>query len=134
NGNEMVGDKALTLETIIKLAPKSYEIVNYSRNTQDIWRSVADCDFMISTRLHAAIFACFSDTPFMLNEYHRKCSDFLEDVGYDDGYRLFDAEFDVADTSRKILAILNHSNSYIAPKYIAEMKSLALLNFNSILL
>lgn len=134
NGNPKIGDYKLTLETINKVSPKSFEIVEYSKNTQKVWESIANCDFVISTRLHAAIFACFSNTPFMLNEYHRKCGDFLENVGYDSGYRLYDSEFDLKEKGNQIITIINDNKTYVAPSKIEEMKALALLNFTEITL
>lgn len=132
NGSLKVGDLKLTKETIKKLSPKSYEIVNYNRSTHHMWRTVASCDFIIATRLHAAIFACFSDTPFMLNEYHRKCGDFLSNIGYDERYRLYNSEYDYTEKSQIICEILNNPNLYRKPMFKNEMKSRSLLNFTEV--
>lgn len=132
NGNERIGDHTLTKDTIAKADPQSFEIVQYSKNTQQVWESISECDFIISTRLHAAIFACFSNTPFMLNEYHRKCSDFLFNVGYEESYRLFNSEYEIKEKARQIIEIVNDSSKFIYPKFTANMKSLAKLNFTSI--
>lgn len=132
NGHPKIGDYALTMETIHKVAPKSYEIIEYSKDTQYIWKSIANCDFMISTRLHAAVFACFSNTPFMLNEYHRKCTDFLFNVGYNDQYRLYDSEYNTKERAEKVIEIINSPTAYVAPNKISAMKSQARLNFTEI--
>lgn len=132
NGSQKVGDLKLTIETITKVQPKSYEIVNYNRSTQFMWEAVASCDFIISTRLHAAIFACFSNTPFMLNEYHRKCGDFLENIGYSQKYRLYDSEYDYLEKSQIISDILNRSDLYHKPSRLNEMRSRSLLNFTEV--
>lgn len=132
NGNARIGDYNLTLETIKKVSPKSFEIVEYSKNTQNIWESIANCDFVVSTRLHAAIFACFSNTPFMLNEYHRKCGDFLENVGYSSGYRLHNSEFEIDERANQIITIINDIGTYVAPNKVEKMKEMALLNFTEI--
>jgi polysaccharide pyruvyl transferase WcaK-like protein len=132
NGSDVIGDKKLTMETIDKVLPNSYEIVDYSSSTQTIWESIANCDFMISTRLHAAIFACFAYTPFMLNEYHRKCSDFLDNIAYNEEYRLFDSEYDVKEKAGQILDILYHKNIYRLPSRVETMKERAKLNFTKI--
>ncbi|PWH86972.1 polysaccharide pyruvyl transferase family protein [Brumimicrobium oceani] len=132
NGHHKIGDYQLTLETIKKVNPKSYEIIEYSKDTQNIWKSISNCDFMISTRLHAAVFACFSNTPFMLNEYHRKCTDFLFNIGYNEDYRLYDSEYDTKDKTNKILEIINDQAAYVVPSRISEMKEQALLNFTEI--
>lgn len=132
NGHSKIGDYSLTLETIEKVAPKSYEVIEYSKNTQSVWKSIAKCDFVISTRLHAAIFACFSETPFMLNEYHRKCTDFLHNVDYNDNYRLFNSDFNPDEKANQIVEILNDKKQYTVPTRISEMKDLARLNFTMI--
>lgn len=130
NGNSRVGDLKLTLETIERVSPKSFEIIPYTKDTRAIWDNISLCDFVISTRLHAAIFACFSNTPFMLNEYHRKCSDFLDDVGYEGKLRLFNNEYDPKEKAREITKILNSKYPY--PKYTEEMILKSKLNFTGI--
>lgn len=132
NGNSKIGDYELTRYTIERAKPRSYEILNYTRDTKLVWEDISKCDFMIATRLHAAIFACFSETPFMLNEYHRKCSDFLQDVGYHEEYRLFNSEYNVPEKARQILDILNGSSGYRQPTSVFEMRKLAKLNFTAI--
>lgn len=129
NGNSKVGDLNLTKEIIARTQPKSYELVGYNRNTNYMWDEISKCDFVISTRLHAAIFACFSNTPFMLNEYHIKCSDFLDDVGYNMNYRLYDYDYDVVEKANMILEVLNQSSNYILPLNVQSMIKKSELNF-----
>lgn len=132
NGGGTYGDADLTMKTIDRVAPKSYEVVGYSRNTRESWTSIAQCDFVISTRLHAAIFACFAGTPFMLNEYHRKCTDFLNDVQYAEEYRLYDSDYDIKERARQIIDIINERSLYQYPGKVEQMKKLAELNFTHI--
>lgn len=132
NGNPRVGDLKLTLETIERVAPKSFEIIHYTKKTRTVWNEIKSCDFVISTRLHAAIFACFSNTPFMLNEYHRKCGDFLDNVGYEESLRLFNNEFSPKEKAGMITNILNGNYKYPYPKYTQEMKQKSELNFTGI--
>lgn len=132
NGNDKIGDRGITHETISRVEPQSYEIIEYSKSTQSIWRSIADCDFIISTRLHAAIFACFSETPFMLNEYHRKCTDFLYNVEYEDRYRLFDSQYNIKEKALQILEVIYRNQTYHFPKKMEKMKERAKLNFTQI--
>ena len=129
NGSNKVGDLKLTKEIIAKTQPKSYEVVGYNRNTNYIWDEISKCDFVISTRLHAAIFACFSNTPFILNEYHIKCSDFLNDVGYNMDYRLYDNDYDVVEKVNMIMEVLGQSSNYILPSNIQSMIKKSKLNF-----
>lgn len=132
NGNDRVGDYNLSCEIINQVSPFNYDLVNYNKYTRSIWEEIQQCDFIISTRLHAAIFACFSDIPFMLNEYHRKCSDFLDNVGYNYHYRLFNNEYDVVEKAETILNILNGRVNYVMPTKIKEMEEMAELNFTGV--
>jgi len=132
NGHPDFGDLKLTEETIAKVKPKSFELINYNSDTQSVWKSIVDCNFIISTRLHAAIFACFANTPFMLNEYHRKCTDFLDDVGYDESFRLYNSEYDVTTKANQILNVLSDLEKYSFPKHIETMKKLSQNNFTKI--
>lgn len=132
NGHPDVGDLELTKKTIREISPASYEVIRYNRQTRIVWDEIASCDFVISTRLHAAVFACFSNTPFLLNEYHRKCGDFLDDIGYDEVLRVGDADFEPKEKSKKIIEILNDRTTYAAPRKTSEMKELARLNFTGI--
>lgn len=133
NGNQKNGDEDLTLKTIEKCQLKNrYETIRYTPLVKQTWESIATCDFMISTRLHGAIFACFANVPFVLIEYHQKCSDFLMDVGYDEDLRVYDITTDVKNTSNQILEVVNDIRKYNKPMYLDKMKDLSLLNFSSI--
>lgn len=129
NGHSVFGDLKLTKQIIEKIKPKSFEIIGYNQDTYKTWNEISNCDFVISTRLHAAIFACFSQVPFMLNEYHRKCSDFLDNIGYESTYRLFNDEYSVEEKAEKILEIINTPESYINPLFANKMVEKSRLNF-----
>lgn len=132
NGHARVGDQKLTRETIANVLPHSYEIIPYTQKTHIVWNEIATCDFVISTRLHAAIFACFSNIPFMLNEYHRKCSDFLDNIDYEVKYRMFDSEYDPREKAKSIIEILNGKSTYNYPTKTDEMTKKSELNFTGI--
>lgn len=131
NGHPIVGDLKLTNEIISLANPKSFEIVHYQKNTRVMWDQVSSCDFVISTRLHAAIFACFSNTPFMLNEYHKKCSDFLETIKFEDRLRLYNSEYDAKKQAALILDLINNNNfpSLTNNEYLTDK---ARLNFTGV--
>jgi polysaccharide pyruvyl transferase WcaK-like protein len=133
NGHASMGDEALTRELISKLAQQpgfSYEIVPYLANVAQTYRAVAECDLMFSTRLHASIFACYAGVPFFLNEYHRKCADFLEDVGQAAAYRLYDAQRSSSEVAQLFLEQLQPA-VYQPPAHLAETRARALLNFTA---
>lgn len=132
NGDPIYGDMNLTKEVIRKVSPKSYELVNYTRSTSVIWSDISTCDFIFSTRLHAAIFACFLDIPFMLNEYHRKCSDFLNTIHYNPDYRVGNGDFDCNIQANKILDIVLYNRRVVSKNKILEMMQRAELNFSGV--
>lgn len=131
NGHERIGDRELTYQTAAKASLKSYEVIDYKQRTELMWNEIATCDFVITTRLHAAIFSCFSDVPFMLNEYHQKCPDFLETIGYCPEYRLYNSEYSIKEKADQILKIIN-TKMYQPPVHVEKMKDRALLNFTGI--
>lgn len=132
NGNINNGDKKLTQDVINKAQPENFEIVDYNRDTQAIWKDINACDAVIATRLHAGIFACFGNTPFMLVEYHEKCTDFLMDIGQNEQGRIFDAEFEVKEKADVILNWLSDRNLYSKPLFLKEKIDQAKLNFTAI--
>lgn len=132
NGNARNGDLALTKEIIASAAPKNYEVIGYQRQTEKMWDNIASCNFVLATRLHAAIFACFAKVPFMLVEYHSKCTDFLTNVGYNSASLIGDAEFDTKEITSKIGDWINDPDCFPVPQYLSEMTQKAFLNFTDI--
>lgn len=134
NGSPNRGDLPLTQEIITKTAFKNkVEIVPYNPNVRRVWLDIADCNFVLTTRLHAGIFACFANTPFMLVEYHMKCTDFLEDVGQAEFYRLNDAEFERNKIIERIQGLVEEGG-WSFPHNRQLMVDRAYFNFNSITL
>lgn len=133
NGDPIMGDEKLTKELIQELDKDknlNYEIIPYLNKVQGTYNYIASCDAIISTRLHASIFACYSNTPFFLLEYHRKCTDFLDDVGQSQNYRLLDGEVDYKKVVEELEKII-FSNNYISPLYRDKTIERAKLNFTS---
>jgi polysaccharide pyruvyl transferase WcaK-like protein len=134
NGHKITGDEALSFSLIKKLEDaglKNVEIVPYLSNVAETWNKVKECDLVISSRLHASIFACFAQVPFFLLEYHRKCTDFLNDIGQYERYRLHDGSKNVNDFIDQINEILNSGN-YVKPKNVTEAMNKALYNFTKV--
>lgn len=132
NGNEAIGDMEATQELLQGIDANRYTIVPYSRNVETTWRNIETCDFMLSTRLHASIFACYAKVPFVLIEYHRKCSDFLTDVGQADDLRVYDAEKDPKQIAHTILETIQ--TNYTAPKNISKTIEKSKRNFTKTLM
>lgn len=133
NGSPQRGDLPLTQETIQDVAFKNeVKIELYNSNTMSVWNNIAACDFVLTTRLHAGIFACFADTPFMMVEYHKKCTDFLDDVGQPNSYRINDAYFDHDYVLQSIGNILEKEQEIPIHKDMVIRK--AELNFKNVIL
>lgn len=133
NGHPQMGDAAATQEVINALeaaGPLDYELVPYLANVAQTYAAIGDCDLLLSTRLHASIFACYARVPFFLIEYHRKCSDFLEDVGQLQAYRLHDAERDHQSVATAMDALLS-GTPYVLPRHWDATRARALLNFTA---
>ncbi|MFA7444679.1 MAG: polysaccharide pyruvyl transferase family protein, partial [Flavobacteriaceae bacterium] len=130
NGNTEIGDEKITNEMTSVLNKTQFEIVPYLGDTFKTWKEIKTCDFMLSTRLHASIFSCYADVPFMLVEYHRKCTDFLNDIGYDNNIRVHDGLKAPKETGLAIENILN--GQYKAPANIDDTIIRAKRNFTAI--
>ena len=131
NGNSKIGDRSLTYRFIQEAGLKSVSVIEYDRNTKAMWEEINRCSVVVSTRLHGAIFACFGKTPFMLVEYHEKCTDFLNDIGYDVESRLFDADFDIQEKSNLILSWCDDATNYKLPVFLDEKVIQSKANFDS---
>ncbi|SIR44247.1 polysaccharide pyruvyl transferase family protein [Pontibacter lucknowensis] len=135
NGNSTVGDLQITASIIDFLKENkvsNVELIPYNPNINHIYNKVLECNLMISVRLHASMFACFGNVPFFLLEYHRKCSDFLESVGYKEAYRIGDGMQEIQKTIGQIISILEDPNRYTPPTKLENCKQKALMNFTSI--
>jgi polysaccharide pyruvyl transferase WcaK-like protein len=131
NGHSEFGDKEAIDEVARSLgeAP-GLEIISYDSNPEKIFRKLTECDAVLGIRLHSAILAYTADIPFMLVEYHRKCSDFMDEIDYSDEHRIGDA----VDSSDEIFRKLEQLLEYPKDKKpwglpLAEARILALKNF-----
>lgn len=129
NGHKIIGDEEVTKQLISNIDKNRISIVPYLNNVSETWKEINKCKLIISTRLHASIFACYANIPFFLIEYHKKCTDFVLDVGQDETYRLYDAEVSPKYAFEKINEILN--GNYIKPKYVNKTIELSKKNFTA---
>ena len=108
NGNEENGDLEITNRFIKELSQLNIEItiVDYTSDTERFVSQFNKCDFILGVRLHSAILAYALKIPFILIEYHPKCTDFLNTIDYH--YR-----FDLND-------IDTNFNTYIRLLYYQE--------------
>jgi len=91
NNHPQFGDDKLAREIMTRLQDENIEC-GVSRNidlgVEEIWKQISQCDAFVSVRLHGAIAAYLNDVPFALIEYHKKCTDFLDDIGQEKDNRL----------------------------------------------
>jgi polysaccharide pyruvyl transferase WcaK-like protein len=113
NTHQINGDIEITNYVISKLdfSKERFHILPYS-NVEDSWNSILNCDLMIACRLHAGIFAAFSNTPFLQIEYHRKCTDLLNDLGYPSEYRIGDLEVEIEKIYEMVTNLLNNPSDF----------------------
>ncbi len=127
--NSELGDEHLSVDVDSNL-PEKIETTHIStpKLPEAMWNHICECDFVLATRLHAGIFSCFAEVPFVQVEYHRKCTDFLDDVGYPAEFRIGDAQVSVDEAVNKIEQILTGSDQYNV-KFLNEMQDKAFKNF-----
>jgi len=94
NGNSFYGDDRLTrsIEEMLLNIGAQVEYFPYNPNPLLVYKSVSQCDVMISSRLHGSIFAAVANVPCLLIEYHKKVSDFFVDIGVAERWRIGDIE------------------------------------------
>ncbi|WP_067068570.1 polysaccharide pyruvyl transferase family protein [Roseateles chitosanitabidus] len=103
NGHPASGDDAVTDEVIASLDGYPHvERLPYDSDSRRVHAELARCDAIFGVRLHACILAYTAGVPFILVEYHRKCGDFLDEIGYAPEYRAGDATVDPLETARRV--------------------------------
>jgi polysaccharide pyruvyl transferase WcaK-like protein len=130
NGHKVFGDKKLTLDVINKSQIKNFELVDYQNSVLSAWNLIGQCDVMIATRLHAAILAAYNDVPFILNEYHQKCTDFLTDVGQHEDWVVGDAEYEDDKIINVLSRVINKESKIEKPLFISDTQKKSLKNFS----
>ena len=136
NGHKRVGDRSFLRSVMAHLSKNSkadMEFVPYSSDVRSVYNAIADCSLVISTRLHASVFACFSGVPFFLIEYHQKCSDFLDAIHYEPQYRLGDGRGEASSVVELMSEILNDASLYAPPAAIPLCQTKALRNFTEVI-
>lgn len=83
NGSKDKGDLGISKEFQSKLPQKvNTRIVNYTTDTKGFVEELNNCDFLIGMRLHSGILAYTLNIPFLLIEYHNKCTEFLNTINH----------------------------------------------------
>ncbi len=131
NGHPVFGDEALASDLAERLVKNdiSVEIVRLNDGALNVWERIAECNLMLSVRLHGAISAYLCRIPFALVEYHEKCAEFAKDVGQRDQLRLQYGNSGYEEVLNCLDALYKGSSSWdVSPeRYVEE----ALLNFTA---
>jgi len=133
NGHATTGDDTITDEVIASLDGYPHvEKIPYHHDPKVVFTELSRCNAIFGVRLHAAILAYTASVPFVLVEYHRKCSDFLDEIGYSTDKRIGDAQADPVEVANYIskLASLDDS-SQLWSRSVGTSLELARLNFTA---
>ena len=135
NGHQSDGDEAkanLIIQELVKLDVKLTKL-RYVSNPVIYLNEIENLDFVISTRLHGAIFSHLSRTPFALFEYHRKCKDWLDDIGVPDYMRIADGNISDIDFLELIRnpKIVGYSEEFCSRIEKTKERLSAFINNNS---
>lgn len=113
NGNMINGDAEVTNEFYKYYKGRcKARIINYSNNTSKMIKEINDCDFIFGVRLHSGIIAYALGIPFVLVEYHKKCTEFLNTIN--NQYR-----FNLSDTNKNVSLIEEIINNGYVPDIIS---------------
>ena len=112
NGDKNIGDLEIIqkFDSVISKKIKT-KIIKYDYDTERFLTELNQCDFMLGVRLHSAISSYALNIPFMLVEYHKKNTEFLNTIEHH--YR-----FDVNDLDKN----LNSFSKLLELGYVPNMK------------
>ncbi|WHY00415.1 polysaccharide pyruvyl transferase family protein [Neobacillus sp. DY30] len=83
NGSSKIGDLKITKQFSNYFNNRvKTRIVDYTNNTEEMINEMNNCDFVFGVRLHSGILAYALEIPFMLVEYHPKCTEFLNTINH----------------------------------------------------
>jgi polysaccharide pyruvyl transferase WcaK-like protein len=106
------------------------QIVSYDGDVERIWKAILECKAICSVRLHGGITACMGRVPFVQIDYHKKCGDFLDTIGWPEELRLPSMAFSWSELADRIEYALGFEGSY--PADTASLTELARENFTTI--
>lgn len=125
NSHEMVGDVGVSQKLYDYLSSNgvSAELIEYVNPFESL-KDISDCEIFFSVRLHGAISAYLLKVPFLLVEYHRKCKDFLDYIGFEKENRILATVVDKEIIVEKLERVINERNLHIVePEEYAEKSS-----------
>lgn len=101
--------------------------VSADEGVRAVWSEMRACDAGLHMRMHGGIFSYVAGVPFALVPYHRKCADFLKEIGQPLARRLPVVPDDPAEVHKVLSDLLASSER---PRLdLAEFAHRARLNF-----
>jgi polysaccharide pyruvyl transferase WcaK-like protein len=131
NGNQRKGDVEITdrfYRHLNQIDGADVEVIPYQPNPLKTWDEVQKCDAFFGVRLHSAIFAYTAEIPFILVEYHRKCTDFLTEIGCKEPYRVPSEMKEPDEVAALLHSLFSEQSCWSLPLH--EAQELALQNFH----
>ena len=123
NANKTVGDADISKSFFAYLVANevSAEVIDYVDPVESL-TVISECDLFFSVRLHGAISAYLLDVPFLLVEYHVKCKDFLDYIGFDKKNRIAADVIEKRHVTNCLEAILQEGkkHSIEPPEYMEK--------------
>ncbi|AGK95873.1 polysaccharide pyruvyl transferase family protein [Clostridium pasteurianum] len=122
NNNKISGDNEITIESLNIFKSKcKVELINYTKDTLWFWNEMKKCNLFIGIRLHSAIMSYMANIPFVLFEYHEKCTEFLNSIGYSQKDRIIVEKFDVIKYLSVIDRLIKNDYKYkLKPSELTE--------------
>ena len=100
------------LAELDKAAAHGVSVRPYTGDPVGVIRAIADCDALVTVRLHGAVFAYMGGVPFVLADYHEKCRSFATTIRAPLDW-ISDTDFsEVEDTVEQVTRML----SGVAPR------------------
>jgi len=127
NGNEKRGDEEITKYFYNKYKDKiKTSIVDYTPDTEQFCQQLNSCDMIFGVRLHSGILAYVLNIPFILVEYHKKCTDFLNTINYSNRFDVHNHQHNVQLFNNMVNSIINNEVVYgteemIKPEYFNKI-------------
>lgn len=79
--------------------------VSADEGVRAVWSEMRACDAGLHLRMHGGIFSYLAGMPFALVPYHRKCGDFLEEIGQPPTRRLPVVPNDATDVHKVLYGL-----------------------------
>lgn len=113
NNNKINGDNEITIEFVNLFKSKcKVELINYTKDTLWFWNEMKKCNLFVGIRLHSAIMSYMADIPFVLFEYHEKCTEFLNSIGYSQENRVNIQDFNADEYLSVVDKLIKHDYKY----------------------